>query len=126
MSGDNSGATSGTGFRAPHGAACASPPAGFNPSRWERLKAAWRKPQHSSERCPWCRQRDGGRFEVWERDPFLDRYTCANCGGTSLWRWEVCMIYIGTLTPPIPAWPGVSYYDIGAAEFRALSEGPGA
>jgi hypothetical protein len=72
----------------------------------------------SSEKCPWCRQWKGGGFEVWERDPFVDHYTCANCGGTSLWRWEMCMIYIGALQPPEPAWPNAAYYDVENARLR--------
>ena len=73
--------------------------------------------------CPWCRQcaQDEGEwhFETWPRDPFIDVLTCGVCGGTSLWRFELGMIYIGPLDPPAPKWPAVSYYDIEAAALRA-------
>lgn len=69
--------------------------------------------------CPWCRQcaqmGDGWHFGTWDRDPFLDVLTCGVCGGTSLWRFEIGMIYIGALVPPAPAWPDVQHYDVAAA-----------
>lgn len=74
--------------------------------------------------CPWCRQcaQDANvdwRFDRWERDPFVDVLTCGVCGGTSLWRFELGMFYIGPLAPPEPAWPAVEYYDIESAALRA-------
>jgi transcription elongation factor Elf1 len=69
--------------------------------------------------CPWCRQiaQSSGdwRFEEWLRDPMLDVLTCGVCGGSSLWRFELGMIYIGPLEAPRPSNPGVDFYDIKAA-----------
>lgn len=71
--------------------------------------------------CPWCRQcAQSGEgpwsFKAWKRDPFIDVLTCSVCGGTSLWRFELGMFYVGALEPPEPAWPDVSYYDVAAAK----------
>jgi len=56
--------------------------------------------------CPWCRQtaQHGSEwsFKEYDKDPFLDVLTCGNCKGTSLWRFEVGMIFIGVLKHPIP------------------------
>jgi hypothetical protein len=72
--------------------------------------------------CPWCRQiaNQGAEwgFSEWERDPFIDVLTCGVCGGESLWRFEIGMIYIGPLEPPKPSHPAVPYYDIQAARLR--------
>lgn len=37
-------------------------------------------------------------------DPFLDVLTCGVCGGTSLWRFEIGMIFIKELDPPSENW----------------------
>ena len=66
--------------------------------------------------CPWCLQtvQDHGEWgiEEWERDSFLDVITCGPCGGTSLWRFEMAMIYIGPLNPPKAKHNPAPYYDI--------------
>ncbi len=70
--------------------------------------------------CPWCRQiaqsSDDWQFEKWSRDPMLDVLKCGVCGGTSLWRFELGMLYIGPLEAPRPSNPGVDFYDIEAAK----------
>jgi len=75
--------------------------------------------------CPWCRQcaqsEPDWRFRPWDRDPFLDVLTCGVCGGTSLWKFEIGMFYIGPLTAPEPKWPPVPHYDIEAATLRGGS-----
>lgn len=57
--------------------------------------------------CPWCRQtvqaHAGWKFECNEVDRRLDRLTCGNCGGTSLWLWAMGMMFVGPLDPPRPA-----------------------
>lgn len=76
--------------------------------------------------CPWCRQcaqsAEGWHFKEWEHDVFLDVLTCGVCGGTSLWRFEIGMFYIGPLNPPAPAFSAVDYYDIEAASLRPVSQ----
>lgn len=76
--------------------------------------------------CPWCRQliQTGEKwgFLVWDRDPFIDVATCGCCGGTSLWRFELGMIYIGPLDPPQPASPAVPWYSIPDANLVSLLE----
>jgi hypothetical protein len=76
--------------------------------------------------CPWCRQRAqhglGWSFQEWDRDPFLDVLTCGVCGGTSLWRFEMGMMFIGSLTPPTPAFPDVDYYDVRAAHLKGTQD----
>ncbi|WP_304559517.1 hypothetical protein [Sphingomonas immobilis] len=79
--------------------------------------------------CPWCRQcaQSGGDswgFQRWDRDPFLDVLTCSVCTGTSLWRFEIGMFYIGPLDPPAPQWPAVEYYDVEAARLRTPTKEP--
>jgi hypothetical protein len=73
--------------------------------------------------CPWCRQcaqlGDDWYFREWERDTFLDVLTCGICGGLSLWRFEMGMIYVGPLSPPTPKTPAVDFYDIPNACLRA-------
>ena len=68
------------------------------------------------QNCPWCRQcaqsEPDWQFEQWDKDPFLDILTCGVCGGTSLWRFEMGMMYIGPLNPPEPKWPMVKWYTI--------------
>lgn len=70
--------------------------------------------------CPWCRQEaqssDGWGFKEWLRDPMLDVLTCGVCEGTSLWRFELGMIYIGPLDAPKPSHPSVDFYDIDTAQ----------
>lgn len=78
------------------------------------------------QKCPWCRQianqGDGWSITEWPRDAFLDVLTCGCCGGTSLWRFEIGMIYIGPLDAPSPSHPPVSYYDIEAARLRPANQ----
>ena len=54
--------------------------------------------------CPWCKQiaqsKEGWSFSLYEKDQFLDKLTCGVCGGTSLWRFEIGMMYIGPLDSP--------------------------
>lgn len=72
--------------------------------------------------CPWCRQTANQgpiwRFDAWSRDPSLDVLTCGVCEGTSLWRFEMGMIYIGELSPPVPIHIRAQFYDIEKAELR--------
>jgi hypothetical protein len=76
------------------------------------------------QQCCWCRQtanqNDTWSIKQWERDPFLDVLTCGVCGGTSLWRWEIGMIWIGPLDVPASAWPADPRYDIESAALRPL------
>ena len=71
--------------------------------------------------CPWCLQyvQKSGDWSIaaWDRDPFLDVITCGPCGGTSLWRFEMLMIYIGPLAPPKAKLNPAPYYDIDNARF---------
>lgn len=57
--------------------------------------------------CPWCRQiaQEGANwsFEQYEKDLMLDVLTCGICGGKSLWRFELGMIYHSPLESPKPA-----------------------
>lgn len=46
---------------------------------------------------------DGWSLKEWDRSPFFDVLTCGACGGTSLWRFELCMVYMAPLLPPEPA-----------------------
>lgn len=74
--------------------------------------------------CPWCRQcaqeQDGWGFRQWDRDPFLDVLTCGVCKGTSLWRFELGMMYVAPLDPPSPLihtpWFG-GHYDVENAKW---------
>src|SRR5574343_450374 len=59
--------------------------------------------------CPWCRQiaqsKDGWSFEPDYRPESsyqgaADILTCGVCGGTSLWMFEVGMVYRGPLDAP--------------------------
>lgn len=76
------------------------------------------------QQCPWCRQTanqgEHWTFHAWDRDPMLDVLTCGVCGGTSLWRFELGMMWIGPLEPPKPAYTAVAYYDIDRAILRAM------
>ncbi len=69
--------------------------------------------------CPWCSQtvqlHGDWSIKAWDRDPMLDVITCGPCGGTSLWRFEMGMIYIGPLSPPKPKHKAVDYYDTSKA-----------
>lgn len=64
--------------------------------------------------CCWCRQvaqlGDSWHLEHWDEDILLEKLTCGVCGGTSLYRFEMSMIYVGPLKPPTPAWPTSDYY----------------
>jgi hypothetical protein len=75
--------------------------------------------------CCWCKQcaqdGDGWNFQPWGRDKFLDVLTCGVCGGTSLWRFEIGMMWIGPLSPPESKWPAVHYYDIPRASLVGAS-----
>ena len=75
------------------------------------------------QQCPWCEQwvqeRGSWSIEEWDRDPMLDVITCGTCGGTSLWRFEMLMIYIGPLAPPKPKHQPAPYYDVENACLRA-------
>lgn len=76
-----------------------------------------------TQTCPWCRQcaqsgPNPWHFRVWDADPFLDVLTCSVCTGTSLWRFEFGMGYIGALDPPKPAWDDNPNYDIKTARLR--------
>lgn len=74
--------------------------------------------------CPWCRQcaqqEEGWSFKAWDRDPFLDVLTCSVCKGTSLWRFELGMMYVAPLDPPEPnrntPYTG-GYYDVNNAKW---------
>lgn len=101
----------------------------------ERAVRRWRDNQllrrfGGIQRCPWCRQvaqsGDNWHFEEWERDPFVDVLTCGVCGGTSLWRFEMGMMWIGPLEPPKPASKPAGFYDIEAAALRSQSTQEGA
>jgi hypothetical protein len=58
------------------------------------------------QRCPWCRQIvqnfTGTKFECCEEDEELDRLTCGNCGGTSLWLFAMGMHLHRALSVPEP------------------------
>jgi hypothetical protein len=70
--------------------------------------------------CPWCSQivqsTDGWSMKVWDRDSDITKITCGPCGGTSLWRWEFGMMFIGPLDPPKSKYEAVPYYDIANAK----------
>ncbi len=74
--------------------------------------------------CPWCKQcaqsGEGWSFKPWERDQFLDVLTCGVCGGTSLWRFELGMTWIGSLNPPPPKWPDAPFYSIANARLTPV------
>lgn len=77
--------------------------------------------------CCWCRQiaqsEGGWHFDAWARDPMLDVLTCGVCGGTSLWKWELGMIWIGPLDPPKPKHGRVPFYDIEQARLSPTTGG---
>lgn len=93
--------------------------------RWceRRLEIRAMKEFGGIQWCTWCRQvaNQNGKWtiEEWKRDPMLDVLTCGVCGGESLWRFEMGMIFIAPLTPPKPQSEGVKYYSV---EDAALSE----
>lgn len=66
--------------------------------------------------CTWCRQEanqgEAWSFKRWEHDPFIDVLTCGCCGGTSLWRFEFGMMYVGALEPPKPSFPNKVFYRV--------------
>ncbi len=77
--------------------------------------------------CPWCRQcaqgGPGWNIASCQQDPFLDILTCGVCGGTSLWHWEMSMLYVAPLDPPIPDWKPDLHHDITkATEWAILSK----
>lgn len=76
--------------------------------------------------CPWCLQRiqafGDWSIEEWTKDPFVDVITCGPCGGTSLWRFEMGMLYVGPLNPPQPKHDPAPYYDIVRARLRKTTE----
>ncbi|SNY94085.1 hypothetical protein SAMN04515647_4408 [Cohaesibacter sp. ES.047] len=88
-----------------------------------------RKRYGGIQSCPWCRQcaqsQSGWSFNQWGRDPFLDVLTCGVCGGQSLWRFEIGMIYIGPLAAPNPSHAAVPYYDIENAKLKEVFRGEG-
>lgn len=73
--------------------------------------------------CCWCRQvaqlGDSWHFEVWDGDLLLDKLTCGVCGGTSLWRFEMGMIYVKALNPPEPAWPDMAVWNSISEQLRS-------
>lgn len=73
-----------------------------------------------TQTCPWCTQtvqlHGDWSIKAWDRDAMLDVITCGPCGGTSLWRFEICMIYIGPLNAPKPKHKAVDYYNISTAK----------
>ncbi|MDB5358811.1 MAG: hypothetical protein JWO51_108 [Rhodospirillales bacterium] len=80
-----------------------------------------------TQTCPWCRQcaqeGDGPwSLATWERDQFLDVLTCGVCGGTSLWRFEMLMLYVAPLCAPVPDFqPDIPGYDVKSARPRFRS-----
>ena len=59
----------------------------------------------SLNKCPWCKQcvqdaNDKWNREVYSLNPLYDIVTCGVCKGTSLWRFEMCPIFIGPLDHP--------------------------
>lgn len=78
------------------------------------------------QQCPWCRQiaqsGESWNFRYWSKDPLLDVLTCGVCGGTSLWRFELGMMWIGPLDPPKPCHPPVDYYNIESAKLGVVDK----
>lgn len=74
------------------------------------------------QRCTWCRQiaqTDGDwSFDKWDRDQMLDKLTCGVCGGTSLWRFELGMMYVAALDPPQPCNKDIEDYDVEYARLK--------
>ena len=72
--------------------------------------------------CPWCLQcvqsKNGWLIQDWARDPMLDVITCGPCGGTSLWRFEMGMVYVGPLDAPKAKHQPMDRYDIEAAKLN--------
>src|SRR5690349_11848146 len=52
-------------------------------------------------KCPWCRRSMSGLLN--DDDARATLITCTECGGSSLWAWEVGFVYLGAYTPPAPA-----------------------
>lgn len=79
--------------------------------------------------CCWCRQcaqdRDGWSFKPWQRDRMLDVLTCSVCGGTSLWSFQVGMLWVGPLEPPSCSREPAAFYDITAAALKARRQSNG-
>ncbi len=75
-----------------------------------------------TQTCPWCRQcaqsQKGWHFKDWDRDPMLNELKCGICGGTSLWRFELGMIYISPLISPTPNYNAVELYDVENAQLK--------
>ena len=76
--------------------------------------------------CTWCRQTanqgENWSLKEWARDPFIDVLTCGCCGGTSLWRFELGMIYIAALNPPKPFFPDKAFYSASKARLTAVPD----
>ncbi|WP_270374931.1 hypothetical protein [Marinicauda sp. Alg238-R41] len=57
--------------------------------------------------CPWCRQTmqryPDTRMVTFDGDPMLDEITCGNCGGSSLWRFEIGMVFVCVGEAPKPS-----------------------
>jgi len=70
-----------------------------------------------TQTCPWCRQcvqthPHDWSLTTWDRDPFLDVLSCSVCRGTSLWKFEMGLSYIGPLAAPVPSMTPSRNYDI--------------
>lgn len=56
------------------------------------------------QKCPWCNQWQNQFADSHRRDfapnPMLDELVCGNCGGTSLWKWEMGFILVTAARPP--------------------------
>lgn len=83
----------------------------------DKRRFDWLLEKHGNiNTCPWCRQvaqsKPGCKWMVCDPDPFLDILTCGVCGGTSLWRWEMIMLYVGPLDPPEPNHKSEIEYDL--------------
>lgn len=66
--------------------------------------------------CCWCRQcaQSGPGpwgYVAWDKNHFLDVLTCSVCGGTSLYRFELGMMFVAALDPPKPKYPNQSWFD---------------
>lgn len=70
-----------------------------------------------NQTCPWCRQGvnhfTGTHVRTFTPDPMLDEIVCGNCGGTSIWKWEMGFVFItaGDRPPAADAAPGFSDSD---------------
>ena len=70
----------------------------------ERAEAAYvGKRCGGDQRCPWCKQWVNHFMKTYIRpfpDGFLDEVVCGNCGGTSIWKWEIGFFYVTHGEPP--------------------------